>query len=141
MPTLADPHFDLIMRCSADEWTTRPARLYEMSDGLWYPLSDLAMSTPDGMSIFLHTLDDTVRRVRQVRRCLRQLGADRRQAFSATTMLLPGARGFHSTRASSADFIRMRRADWLGTHTRPSVMSPPQDEAEFEALAEAMWLP
>jgi hypothetical protein len=140
LPTLGASSFDLMVRCSQDEWTTRPASLYELSDRRWYPISDTtAQTTPEGTAILLHALDDSVRLVRQVRSRLRELGADRRQAFGATMMLAPNARGFHSTRATSADFIKLRRTEWRDIYPRPSTMEAPLGDADYQGMADALW--
>lgn len=136
-PTINEASFDLDIQCSPDDWVTRPAEFYELSDRLWYPLSTSITACDSALSTALYHLDNMVRRVVGVRHQIRRTGRSRREAFEATRPLSPIIKGFHKTRVSASSFPTVPRKVWMDRYTRPSDLPAPT-EVECQTLAGAL---
>lgn len=132
LPSNGEGSFELTVRSSPYDVVTRPAALYEMSDRLWYPLSDTTAAGPA-----LHALDTMTMRVAGVRAALVAAGATRAQAFRAARPLAPIAQGFHTTRAKAGGFTTHDRQSWTRSEPRPRGL-PEQTPADYEAIAAAL---
>ena len=127
--------FELTVRCSSHDVVSRPAGLYEMSDRLWYPISDAT-----AIGHVLHHLDDTTHLVTGVRSLLVDGGATHGEAFNATRMLSPIAQGFHTTRAKASGFETHPYQAWTARLPRPADM-PDRDEHVYQSFAAALGNP
>ncbi|MET8089617.1 hypothetical protein [Micromonospora sp. NPDC005220] len=128
-------YFELTVHCGMDEFVARPASLYEMGDGLWYPIPDDAMAVPTAKALLLPQLDYMTFRTKMLRHYLRQGGLLRREAFQEAMLVQPLARGFHYSRIAESEFPLVRRREWqaqLGNQATHS--TDPAQEAERLAV-------
>lgn len=135
LPTAGPARFDLQIDCMADEWLDRRLALYEMSDGLYYPILRLdAWPSSAVASTFIHYLDHLVLQPKRLRHQLRRLGLTRPQAYEEAVQFAPMARGFHPTRAAASGIDRLRRPVWAQNLPAPDDETPRPVDAE--ALAQ-----
>lgn len=132
-----NPSFELTIQCSPDEWITRPASLYELADGLWYPLGRSVRDNPEGARHLLYALDNRVLFGKRLRHQLRRHGFSPALAYEVGKQFAILARGFHSTRAASSQLPRIRRTEWTKNFVRP-VDAPAPSDRDIEALAAAI---
>ena len=118
LPARGERSFELTVRCQPDEWVTRPASLYELSDGLWYPFSSDEANALKATG-FLHGLDDNVRLVKKLRHHLRQGGLTKLEAFESAKPIESMARGFHRTRIADGGFGLISHSEWMADHNNP----------------------
>jgi len=128
------PSFELTVHCHPDDWITRPASLYELGDGLWYPLPNSVWNTPEAAVHHIYFLDNWVLFVKHLRHQLRRRGLSPEMAFEAARPYGVTSRGFHSTRAAASGFPRVRRREWMTSHARPDDLPTPRNE-EIEQAA------
>jgi Holliday junction resolvase RusA-like endonuclease len=110
--------FEVEVRGHPDEFLLRDVCLYEMPDGLWYPLSnhtwDAGEAKPlDEISeisgpLILEAMTDFSRRLRAM---LRDAGFNRIKAYREARYHATGARGFHKSRVEG-DFDLIALKDW-----------------------------
>ncbi|NEK87949.1 RusA family crossover junction endodeoxyribonuclease [Blastococcus saxobsidens] len=112
--------FELQVECGPDDGLTRPLSLYQLADDLWHPLPDSVRANPEHAAHLLYALDNRVFFVRRLRHLLRQRGLPARAAYEAAQNYAVISRGFHSTRAASNGFPRVRRHAWMAQYTRPT---------------------
>jgi Holliday junction resolvase RusA-like endonuclease len=132
----AGQYFELTVHSLPDEFVTRPVSLYELGDGLWYPISDLAAANRPGMAILLPQLDYQARRTKRVRHHLRGGGLSRRDAFSTARAVQPLTRGFHHSRVVGGGFPLIGCRQWLAELGTDDAATPdPEQEAVQLAAA------
>jgi Holliday junction resolvase RusA-like endonuclease len=135
LPAEEGENFELTVHCRIDEFVARPASLYEMGDGLWYPVPDDAMEVPTAKAMLLPGLDHMTVRTKMLRHYLRQGGLLRREAFKEATVVQPTARGFHYSRIAESGFPLVRRREWLAQLGNPATRSAdPVQEAQQLAV-------
>lgn len=123
--------FEIEIRGHPDEFLLRDVSLYEMPDGLWYPLSnntwDAGISRPlDEIStlsgpLILEAMTDFSRKFRAK---LRVAGLNRIQAYREARYHASGARGFHKSRVEG-EFNLVPMSEW---RTRISELASQADE-------------
>lgn len=134
LPTTAGEHFELTVYCRPGEFVARPASLYEMGDGLWYPMPDDAMKKPTAKATILPRLDHMTVRTKKLRHYLRQGGLSRRQAFAEAQLVEPIARGFHYSRIVESGFPLVWRREWMAQLGNPIPSPDPEQEARQMAM-------
>lgn len=114
-----ETYFDVEIKGSPDDFLLQPVELYEMADGLWYPLSrqvwDNGQTKDQGEFSLLAGLlaTDTMAGVMKgVRKQLRSAGLDRLQVFQESQRYATSARGFHKSRIADAGFPLHERKEW-----------------------------
>ncbi|MFY1659358.1 hypothetical protein [Micromonospora sp. WMMD1274] len=128
-------YFELTVHCGMEEFVSRPASLYEMGDGLWYPIQDEVMADPTAKVMVLPRLDYLTVRTKRLRHLLRQGGLLRREAFREARVVQPIARGFHFSRIAESGFPLVPRREWqaqLGDQATGST-DPAQDAQRLAA--------
>lgn len=123
------PHgsrFEIEIRSNPDDFLPEPLKLYEMPDGLYYPIS-AKIWTQDGLleardeSIFFmaEILAAMTRTKKALRHRLRQSGAPQFRAFQSGKYVSPVLRGFHRSRVVDSGYELVGLASWeqsLGRH-------------------------
>ena len=111
--------FEMAIKASPDGFMPLPLRLYEMPDGLYYPLSEQAWTTEGLQAVSVeqtlalaHALADMTRRKRTLRHELRQAGLPQFRAFQHGKYVSPILRGFHRTRVEQSGFELVGLKTW-----------------------------
>jgi Holliday junction resolvase RusA-like endonuclease len=115
-------HFEMAIKASPDDFMALPLRLYEMPDGLYYPLSDRTWTTEGLKPVsaeqtlsVAHALADMTRRKRTLRHDLRQAGLPQFRAFQHSKYVSPILMGFHRTRVEQSGFELVPLKAWTKT--------------------------
>lgn len=111
MPAGGESAFQVAIEAGQDDFLPLPVRLYEMPDGLLYPLSEQTW-TPDGPQrvpesqtlALAHALAGMTARQRAFRHDLRQNGAANLPAGRYGRCLAPVRMGFHPARVAEIGF-------------------------------------
>lgn len=135
--------FRLDIGCRPDDFTSKPLKLYQMPDDLWYPMTDL-----DGFqsqAALCGGLALMVAKYRRVRHLLRGHGVSRAKAYEYSAPIKPTSMGYHKTRVADSGFVLVPEAEWrLGLAKLPALLrsrlvwSRDALEAESAAIAEAL---
>jgi Holliday junction resolvase RusA-like endonuclease len=118
-----ESYFEIALKSSPDDFLPLDCNLYEMNDGLFYPISHLTWS--DGeikefdiinkfASLKAYGAMTAVRR--KVRHHLRQSGVPQFRTFQAAKFVTPIPWGFHKTRVADSGFNLINRKDWLAEY-------------------------
>lgn len=104
-----DEWFEVTVKGHPDEFMLRDITLYEMPDGLWYPISnktwDNGVSKPKcdidvvAAPLLLEIMTEFTNKLRAV---LRQSGLNRMQAYRKSQYFATPARGFHKSRVEGS---------------------------------------
>ncbi len=119
------PHFTLKLRPNVlDEFVLKPIILYEMPDGLFYPVPSKTLEdgTPtdlpeDDLRAILSSLYELTWAKRHIRHVLRQQGVRPQKAFRDSLHLGPILTGFHKSRTEQTGFARRELADWKSEYS------------------------
>lgn len=118
MDTYDTPRFECEIRAlNEDAFTSKPAVLYEMPDGLFYPLGPLSRGADsavekEGLRIFLRHIHDMVKARVEFRHHLRENGHGRLKAFQYSKYLGPAFEGFHKSRVADGGFVLRPMREW-----------------------------
>jgi Holliday junction resolvase RusA-like endonuclease len=111
--------FEVEIRGSPDDFVLKPIELYEMSDGLWYPLGrqvwDDGSAKDQGefsLAAGLLITDAMAAVQKGARKELRNAGLDRLRTYQASRRYSTSARGFHKSRVADAGFPLHERKAW-----------------------------
>lgn len=115
-------HFEMAIKASPDDFMALPLRLYEMPDGLYYPLSDQAWTTEGQKPVsaeqtlsIARALADMTRHKRALRHDLRQAGLPQFRAFQYGKYASPVLMGYHRTRVEQSGFEVVALKAWTKT--------------------------
>lgn len=124
-----DSYFELELRGSPDDFASSDVSLYEMDDGLFYPVSSSVWELGKFVEMDVMNKHFQLRHLstmtsvkRSLRHKVRQAGAPQFRAFQMGLRVSPLQWGFHRTRVAESGFRLVPRAEW---------------EAEYEAWASA----
>ena len=112
-------HFEIEIKSGPDDFLPEPLKLYEMPDGLYYPISAQAW-TPNGL---LETQDESIHVMAEIlaaitkskktlRHQLRQDGVPQSRAFQFGRCASPILMGFHRGRVVDSGYELVNRASW-----------------------------
>lgn len=140
LPAYGSASFDLRIQCQVDMWLTKQIALFEMSDGLWYPVSLFVRSLDDAFAEMLHHVDYSIRLWRRIRHKLHQAGIGRGTAYHETLYFAPIVQGFHRTRVAEEEFEQVRYRDWSVEYSRtPRAVEQFEElESKAQVLAESV---
>ena len=130
-------HFEIEIRSGPDDFLPEPFKLYEMPDGLYYPLSSqvwtqsgLIEAGDKSIGIMAETLAAMTTAKKALRHQLRQDGAPQFRAFQFGKYVTPILMGFHRSRVVDSGYELISRASWensLGHN--PAVQGALRDKA------------
>lgn len=111
--------FTLSIEGHPDEFVLKPLSLFEMPDGLFYPLSTsqwamgkIKKITQKQKQIFLVILHRMTSNKRSVRHSFRQEGSSQLQAFWQSQSIAPILNGFHKSRIIDSGFDLYSLSEW-----------------------------
>ena len=104
--------FKLVIECHQDNVTSKPLRLYEMPDGMWYPMTNLGDALDAPQVAMCSALAQRVLTYRRVRHHLRSRGATKAMAYEYSAPIKAIAMGFHKTRVADSDFVLVGLSEW-----------------------------
>jgi Holliday junction resolvase RusA-like endonuclease len=114
-----ESYFEIELRSSPDAFCSGNVALYEMNDGLFYPVSPLVWkegkfieASPENMYFQLEYLAAITSIKRTLRHQLRLEGMPQFQAFQHGQRVSPIQWAFHQTRVADSGFALIKRADW-----------------------------
>ena len=114
------PEFEISIKAGPDDFQPTPVNLYEMPDGLYYPLSDECWTRegtkPSSEGIketTLLTWRNLTQGIIEIREKCQNAGIDRVTAFQNTMGLKPQQWGFHRNRARDSGFSIITMDEWL----------------------------
>ncbi|MCU0865726.1 MAG: RusA family crossover junction endodeoxyribonuclease [Planctomycetes bacterium] len=112
-------YFEVGVRGMPDDFLPDSLRLYEMPDGLFYPLSDKYWTTEglvDTPAAWLKMVADAIavmtRNKRAFRHTLRTKGVPEFRAFQASKFVAPSVCGFHRTRIQDSGYDLVPLRNW-----------------------------
>ncbi|BEU28412.1 RusA family crossover junction endodeoxyribonuclease [Paraburkholderia sp. 22B1P] len=113
------PRFEVVLRGNQDEFSLTPLKLFEMPDGLYYPVSSRCWTT-DGpkeindqdLSQLLDVIAIQTGSKRRLRHELRQEGIPQFRAFQYGKYVSPVLSGFHRTRVVDSGFELIPLRQW-----------------------------
>ncbi len=111
--------FELEIKASPDDFIMKPVKLYEMPNGLFYPISTFTWS-PEGpkeirsdlTALQLRTLANLTGDRKFRRHELVQNGASKLEAFERTRRMAPVQMGFHKSKVVESGFERVAFREW-----------------------------
>jgi Holliday junction resolvase RusA-like endonuclease len=117
--TNIEGYFEIIINGHPDEYLMKPLKIYEMSNTLFYPISDRIWTTegireavPD--IDILNYLDKMTITSKKFRHTIRKSGTDQDRAFQLSHYLSPVLTGFHKNRVIDSGFEIIELKDWKG---------------------------
>jgi Holliday junction resolvase RusA-like endonuclease len=112
--------FEVEIKGSLDDFMPLPIKLYEMPDGLFYPLSNKAwtkegiVESPVGTIRFIaEALAKMTGNKVALRHQLREGGVPRFRAFQLCQFMSPILKGFHKSRVVDSGFELVERRAWM----------------------------
>lgn len=116
------PHgarFDIDIKSRPDDFLPEPLKLYEMPDGLYYPISEkvwtqygLLEARDESILFMAKMLAAMTKTEKTLRHRLRQSGVPQFRAFQSGKFVSPILRGFHRSRVVEAVYELVDRASW-----------------------------
>lgn len=113
-------HFEIEFKSSPDDFLPQPIKLYEMPDGLFYPISEKVWTTnglivgPEGSVLALaQTLAEMTATKKLMRHHLRQEGIPQFRAFQFGKYVSPILVGFHRSRVVDSGYELVEKRTWL----------------------------
>jgi Holliday junction resolvase RusA-like endonuclease len=113
------PSFEVEFRSGPDDFMPQPVKLFEMPDGLFYPLSDMAWSrnglvpvSQEHLLAVAKSLASLISTKRSWRHQLRQEGLPQLGAFQLTKPISPLVVGFHRSRVIDSGYEILDRRSW-----------------------------
>lgn len=117
--TVESPYFEVNIKGLADEYIMKPITLYEMPDGLFYPLSSKLRTkngtkdmSEDYRAKILAILHGEISFAGEIRTKLTKERLSPAKAFSASRYLMPLLTGFHKSRIVDSGFEIHYLKDW-----------------------------
>lgn len=119
--TPGHPYFEIEFRGNPDDFLSKPLGLYEMPDGLYYPIALDIEKWHTGKdeirafrnkALFLTYLHENIRHLRGNRHRVRQLGGNPLDALRFIIPFRSSIMGFHKTRIIDAGFPVYDMAQW-----------------------------
>lgn len=112
-------HFEIEIKASPDDFLPEPLKLYEMPDGLYYPISaqiwtqNGLVEAPEGLRLAIaQALAAMTKAKRTFRHELRQDGVPQFRAFQFGKCMSPILVGFHRSRVEGSGYELVQRAAW-----------------------------
>ena len=112
-------HFEIEIRSGPDDFLPEPLKLYEMSDGLYYPISDqvwtqtgLVKAQDDSIHALAKALAVLTKAKKDMRHMLRLEGESQLRAFQFGRCVSPILMGFHKSRVVDSGYKLKSRATW-----------------------------
>lgn len=109
--TYGDPEFQIIIQSHPDSFSLKPLTLYEMPDGLFYPLSTESwtvrgpeIKSQDTTDLIVNRLKEMTLDVKNMRHGLRVSGSHQNEAYCRARDFSPIIRGYHKNRIIDAGF-------------------------------------
>lgn len=122
-------HFEIEIRSGPDDFLPEPLKLYELSDGLYYPISGqvwtqsgLVEAQDDEILALAEVLSAMTKVKRTLRHQLRQEGTPQFRAFQSGKCVSPILTGFHRSRVVDSGYALVSHASWqnsLGHNPAP----------------------
>lgn len=114
--------FELEIKASPDDFLPQPIKLFEMSDGLFYPISSRVWTTtglvdaPNGSVLQLaNVLAQMTKNKTTLRHKLRQDGFPGFRAFQHSKYVSPMLLGFHRSRVVDSGYELLAKGEWGST--------------------------
>lgn len=119
MDTPHHEYFEISIKSRPDEFMQKSLKLYEMLDGLYYPLSHLVW-TKEGIKesllehkkVVMSRLSEMTRTAKAVRHEMRQEGLNPLESFWNSSFFKPSLLGFHKTRVIDSGFDLINLKEW-----------------------------
>jgi hypothetical protein len=112
-------YFEIEITSSPDDFLPVPLKLYEMPDGLFYPISDRVwtqtgiVDVPEGsVQAMAQVLAEMIRAKKARRHELRQEGIPQFRAFQLGKYVSPMLIGFHQSRVMASGYELVPRSVW-----------------------------
>lgn len=112
-------HFEISINAAPDDFLPEPLKLYEMPDGLYYPIAynvwtqeGLVAATDDSVIIMAHALAAMTKAKKTYRHQLRQEGIPQFRAFQFAKYVSPILMGFHRSRVVDSGYELIQRNSW-----------------------------
>lgn len=113
------PRFEVELHGSPDDFALIPLRLFEMPDGLYYPISMRAWSLGEPQEMLdrdieamLQITAEMTSAKRALRHNLRKNGVPQFRAFQYAKYVSPTLIGFHPTRVTDSGFEMVKLNEW-----------------------------
>jgi len=112
-------HFEIEIKSGPDDFLPEPLKLYEMPDGLYYPISaqvwtqsGLIEAQDDSIRFMAETLAAMTKAKKALRHELRQDGAPQFRAFQFGKYVSPSLMGFHRSRVIDSGYELVSCDTW-----------------------------
>ncbi|MCL4502530.1 MAG: RusA family crossover junction endodeoxyribonuclease [Deltaproteobacteria bacterium] len=112
-------YFEVEFRSGPDDFMPLPIKLYEMPDGLFYPISELVwtndgiVAAPEGSVLAIaQTIAAMTSATRSLRHQLRLKSIPQFRAFQCGMYLSPAVMGFHRSRVVDSGYELVERRAW-----------------------------
>jgi len=112
-------HFEIEINASPDDFLPEPLKLYEMSDGLYYPISAQVwtqnglVDAPEGsVSAIADALAAMTEAKKTLRHTLRRSGVPQFRAFQVGKCVSPILMGFHRSRVVDSGYELIQHGEW-----------------------------
>jgi Holliday junction resolvase RusA-like endonuclease len=113
------PRFEVKIKSRPDDFILEPLKLYEMPDGLFYPLSERVwteagvVEAPEGsVAVLASVLAEMTKAKKAMRHALRQEGAPQSRAFEIGKVVSPVLVGFHRSRVVASGYELVPQTTW-----------------------------
>ena len=111
--------FEIEINSRPDDFLLEPLKLYEMADGLYYPLSEqawtkkglISVSEELNLNLALNLLEKTKSKKKWCH-ILRQDGVSQSRSFQHGRLFLPILMGFHRSRVENSGYKLIKRSEW-----------------------------
>lgn len=130
-----ETYFEVEARASPDDFLQKPLKLYEMSQGLYYPVSSYTWKSgtreavsEQGIWGGLLIADVVSSFEKSTRHAFRKLGRDRLGAYRESKYFAGQLRGFHKSRASDSGFDCVELKSWREDFEAWAALHPEQAE-------------
>lgn len=115
-----ESYFELELKSSPDDFIPSDCKLYEMNDGLYYPISHLTWSSGEikefdiiNKYLTINAYSVMTRAKRKTRHRLREEGTPQFRTFQHVKKVSPITWGFHKTRVADSGFELVSRKNWM----------------------------
>lgn len=130
-------HFEIEVKSSPDDFLPESLKLYEMLDGLYYPISarvwtqsGLVEASDESIYLMAEALASMTKAKMTLRHQLRQDGTPQFRAFQFGKYISPILMGFHRSRVVDSGYELLSRASWeLSLGHNPAVQRALRDKA------------
>jgi len=112
-------HFEVQIKASPDDFLPKKIKLFEMPDGLFYPISEQVwtkaglIDAPEGSVLALaHALAEMTKNKKKLRHKMRQEGLPQFRAFQFSKYISPLLVGFHRSRVIDSGYELVPQKAW-----------------------------